>query len=385
MVKFVSSPVLGVDLTYHVQFTYEPSQNFITWTLDTDQRNDIDDVKGHWHVEQTPKDSSKSRVYYETGIALPSAALDMVKDGIPAPFRAMASFAPHWLKEMVVDKVGDKAIGGAISWLRDGSEVATENGANKLRPFQKFQPVSVDAAIEDVLKDGKVWKATNVVGNTAIGQAVMDVEATPGVVWDQLFDFASYPEKAPKVSSETEVYKRETQKTSLMGGKVERTSVKFVSPVQVGIKLTNHLDFTYDKSKNSATWQLDTAQKNDLDELQGHWHVERHPDDPRKARVFFEVGIVGPKWLPRWMMDKLMQRAINQATSWVKTEAELIGPQELTWGDELGELFEVLSPYIIASVVQVAAVGLLKYPWGATTSTTTSTATSTETDSDEED
>jgi len=196
---------------------------------------------------------------------------------------------------------------------------AKSSKEKKLTPFARGRPagISLTGAVMKKIVKGEVWTKTEISGNTAVAQAVMDVEASTTVVWNQLLGFPSYPKKAPMLSS-CEIYQRKDE-----GGGLERILVKFISPIAMGIKLIYHIDHTYEAPKKSITWTLDDSKKNDFQEIQGHWHVEEHPDSPSKSRVFYEIGLVAPSWLPKFVVSKLATSTTRDATAWVKRESEL--------------------------------------------------------------
>lgn len=201
---------------------------------------------------------------------------------------------------------------------------STSNGTQRLAPFQRGQPSSAsNQTVQDILERGEVWQNTHFKDNAVFGQAAMDIEAPPPVVWHQLLDFASYPGKVPSVES-CKVYKRKVE-----GASKERIFVQFVSSILPGITSTNHVEHVFEPAKDSVAWTLDSTQKNGFKQLQGHWHVAPHPKNPLKSRVFYEIGIVAPVWLPKWLVNKFAVKTVSDATTWIVKESELdIIPQE---------------------------------------------------------
>ena len=66
----------------------------MTWTLDYDKTSDMDDVSGHWHLEETPK--GRTRVFYACDI--------MLKGSVPGPImnylsKAALKSATAWVKK----------------------------------------------------------------------------------------------------------------------------------------------------------------------------------------------------------------------------------------------------------------------------------------------
>merc|ERR1712227_564005 len=107
--------------------------------------------------------------------------------------------------------------------------------------------------ISDALSQGKVYQSTALVGKTFVGRAIMDVDAPPKIVWNQLLGFDLYPRKVPMLKK-VDVYKVQ-QNSPAIGSK--EIFCKCVSPLAPGFKVTYHLDHIYDPRKGSMTWTLD--------------------------------------------------------------------------------------------------------------------------------
>jgi len=212
-------------------------------------------------------------------------------------------------------------LGLLLYWRSGRSELnsETEEAApqDRLSSFSRGRPSSIPmATAEASLSQGKPWFFSEVSGSVGTGKAVIDVDAPTEVVWRQLLDFSSYPKKV-NMLSDCAVYKRKKE------GKSERIFARFVSPVLPGYKFIYHCDHTYEPAKQSITWTLDWDKKNDMDDVQGHWHVEPHPSNKDQSRVFYEVKLKAPRYLPRMVIDVLTKKAIQDATTWVRKFSEL--------------------------------------------------------------
>ena len=71
----------------------------MTWRLDYDKSSDIDDVSGHWHLEDHPTKPKCTRVYYACDLKL--------KGAVPGP---------------VVNYVSKSALKVATGWVKKESE-----------------------------------------------------------------------------------------------------------------------------------------------------------------------------------------------------------------------------------------------------------------------
>lgn len=210
--------------------------------------------------------------------------------------------------------LGDARQGDGSS--SDGSESAHPH-RGKLKPFQRGKPSSIrlDSSDEKTLASGQPWFSVQRKGQIGIGKAVVDVAAPPDIVWGQLLDFDKYPGKVPKVGT-CKVYNKRRE------GRSQRIFVHFISPLLPGYKFQYYCDHTYEVRKSSMTWSLDYDRLSDFEDVQGHWHVEPHPENEGWARVFYEVQLMTPKYLPSIVVNLLTSRAIKDATTWVRTFSE---------------------------------------------------------------
>lgn len=75
----------------------------MTWTLDYEKTSDMDDVSGHWHLEE--RDGGlKTRVFYACDISL--------KGSVPGPVmnylsKAALKSATSWVKKQSEENAGD--------------------------------------------------------------------------------------------------------------------------------------------------------------------------------------------------------------------------------------------------------------------------------------
>lgn len=66
--KMLIGVMPGYSYEYYCDHTYCPSLDSVVWNLDYDKTSDFDDVSGHWHVEDHPRNPSQSRVFYACDI-----------------------------------------------------------------------------------------------------------------------------------------------------------------------------------------------------------------------------------------------------------------------------------------------------------------------------
>lgn len=96
----------------------------MTWTLDYEKTSDMDDVSGHWHLEE--RDGGlKTRVFYACDISL--------KGSVPGP---------------VMNYLSKAALKSATSWVKKQSE---ENAADfHVAEEYGYKPSVPSAVVEEV-------------------------------------------------------------------------------------------------------------------------------------------------------------------------------------------------------------------------------------------
>lgn len=101
--KMVVGVIPGYSYEYYCDHTYSPSHDSVVWTLDYDRTSDFDDVAGHWHVEDHPRNPQQSRVFYACDIKF--------KRAVPGP---------------VMNFLTKSALKQATGWVKRESEAKPE-------------------------------------------------------------------------------------------------------------------------------------------------------------------------------------------------------------------------------------------------------------------
>ena len=70
------------------------------------------------------------------------------------------------------------------------------------------------------------------------------------------------------------------------------------------------------------SWTLDYGRESDLDDSTGYWLVYPSPLDPQKTRVEYSVVLLIKGWVPGFIQTMLADSGVENATKWVKREAE---------------------------------------------------------------
>ena len=142
------------------------------------------------------------------------------------------------------------------------------------------------------------------------GISIMDIKAPPDKIWSVILDFGSYPKWIDQLSA-----------CKVLSRPGSHIMVEFQLRV-LGIGVQYWIDHTYNKEKGYLTWQLDYSKSSDLDDSTGYWLVYPAPDHPGFTRVEYTVDIRVSGWVPSSIEDMLAKKGLEQATTWVKRQAE---------------------------------------------------------------
>lgn len=237
------------------------------------------------------------------------------------PLKSMAALS------LMLAPSGNVVPGLSIGLKRNSSGIWSRMfGAGKLSTKKRASPfiagkpgVTLDLAVKMALASGRTWSTTKIEGHFGIARAVLDIKAPPAVVWRQLLDQGAYARKVPGCVR-SEVLKKSSSWG--LGGFTETTYLRQVSRPFPGFRLVAYQENVYEPGKSSMTLSLDENRKSDFDDFHGHWHVKKHPRDASKSRLFFEIAIVAPRWVPNWIITAVARRGILDLTAWVKRYSE---------------------------------------------------------------
>ena len=142
------------------------------------------------------------------------------------------------------------------------------------------------------------------------------MNAPTHIVWDRILDYNNYAKMVPK-TLESQNYRVEHHH----GRQTIYTRMKIGFS---GINLQFYIKHQYDPKLDSLTWTLDYTKKSDLDDSVGFWYVIPHPDYPdAQSRVYYSVEVRLFDWIPKFVVQFLSQKALTEATAWVKKFSEL--------------------------------------------------------------
>ena len=181
----------------------------------------------------------------------------------------------------------------------------------KAKKFSNPTPSTLTAdETAKLLSGGAVRKQVKYADAGGRGISIMDVSATPDQIWAVILDFGSYPKWIDQLSS-----------CKVLSKSGQHIFVEFQLKV-LGMGVQYWIDHTYNKEKGTLTWQLDYSKQSDLDDSTGYWLVYPAPDHPGFTRVEYTVDIRVSGWVPSAIEDMLAKKGLEQATGWVKKQAE---------------------------------------------------------------
>jgi hypothetical protein len=161
------------------------------------------------------------------------------------------------------------------------------------------------------------------------GVAIQDIQATPDVIWNRIAAFREYPRMVDHVE-QSEPY--------LEDGNDLR--VRFVLRV-IGFRYEYYIRHDFRPDQGYMTWTLDYSRQSDLDDSVGYWVVEDLPKRPGFSRLYYSIDMRTRSWMPGFLRTMIARQGLEDATGWVKKEAEALqrqrsGNRETGPGGELG-------------------------------------------------
>ena len=176
--------------------------------------------------------------------------------------------------------------------------------------FTNPAKATLSASEATTLSSGKAVLKQIQEGNGGRGVAIFDVSATPDQVWKVITSFEKYPS-----------YIEELSKVETYATKGNDLFVDFTIS-SWGFEVQYYIKHDYQPSKGYMTWTLDYSRESDLDDSTGYWLVYPSPLDPSKTRVEYSVDLRIKGWVPGFVQTMLAETGVENATKWVKREAE---------------------------------------------------------------
>ncbi len=176
--------------------------------------------------------------------------------------------------------------------------------------FTNPKKATLSASEKMTLSQGKAVLKQVQEGNGGRGVAIFDVNASEQDVWSVITSFKNYTS-----------YIDELAKCERYATKGNEILVDFVIS-SWGFDVQYYVKHDYQPTKGYMTWTLDYTRESDLDDSTGYWLVYPSPLDPNKTRVEYSVDLRIKGWVPGFIQTMLAETGVENATKWVKREAE---------------------------------------------------------------
>ena len=196
----------------------------------------------------------------------------------------------------------------SVAQAADPNKPHPHNGIST--KFTTPQKATLSATEAQQLSSGKpVFKQVQA-GNGGRGIAIFDVQANEQTVWSVISSLEKYPSWIDEIAK-CDIYKKE-------GNDIY---ADFVISTW-GVEVQYYIKHNYAPTKGYLTWELDYSRESDLDDSTGYWLVYPSPIDPSKTRVEYSVDLRIKGWVPSFIQTMLAESGVEDATKWVKREAE---------------------------------------------------------------
>jgi len=189
-----------------------------------------------------------------------------------------------------------------------------------IKPYRAEPPmVELTEAERGTLKQNMpVYKTVeDPESGTGRAVAVFQVNAPSPLIWKLLSSFKFYPRWIDGVTRAEHYKKNQKNKNKGKDIFVEFRLQKFP------IDYTYYIKHDYPtRQRDWGTWHLDYEKKSDLSDSVGFWRVVPSADNPNICTVTYSVEAAFFGYVPGFIKDMLKQKGLEQATVWVKREAE---------------------------------------------------------------
>ncbi len=139
---------------------------------------------------------------------------------------------------------------------------------------------------------------------------VMDLEIEPDRLWAVILAFQRYSDRVESMESSRLVKQDVLDDHQLIW--VDYELARF------WVSLNYRLVHEYWPAKSYLRWTLDPEHKNDLDSVDGYWHLQPHPTRPGWSRVYYGARLTAFDWLPNWVQNLLAQDGLDTTSHWLK-------------------------------------------------------------------
>jgi hypothetical protein len=142
------------------------------------------------------------------------------------------------------------------------------------------------------------------------GVAVFRVNADRDKVMSVILDFPQYINWLDKLTV-SEIYTAQD----------DRIFVRMVTRA-MALNVEWFVEHVVNKQDYWVTWTLDYSRNSDLDDSVGYWALREVSGQPGVTQVEYSVDIRLKGWVPGFVKKILVNQGLEDATSWVKIQAE---------------------------------------------------------------
>ena len=190
----------------------------------------------------------------------------------------------------------------------------THEHQGKLKPYLSEPPrLSFSEQQKMQLEAGEALFLHQDIDGAQRGVAVFQVNATPDTIWSVIKSFHAYPKWIEDINH-TEVY-------------LQRDEFIFVRFTASGLfgETVWYVEHEYPQDdRNWGAWRLDYDYRSDIDDSVGYWRVTKIPGTDNRSQVVYSADLRLGGVIASLFEDSFIADSLNQASIWVKREAELL-------------------------------------------------------------
>ena len=202
------------------------------------------------------------------------------------------------------------AVFPTFAWAADATAPHEHQGLIEAFPGVPPDAELARADLMTLRKGEPVLKQQNDGDSGGRGIAVFRVNADRDTVMDVILDYPSYTNWIDSLTV-SEVYKKTA----------DALFVRFVTRA-VAVNVEWFIQHRVNRADYWVTWTLDYSRNSDLDDSVGYWRLKEVPNQPGVTQVEYSVDIRLKGWVPGFVKNLLVNRGLEDATSWVKIQSE---------------------------------------------------------------
>ena len=147
---------------------------------------------------------------------------------------------------------------------------------------------------------------------TATARAAVEIDASPGRVWQVISDPVHLRASTRSVKTLTV----HSDQTGADG--VREQKLGYVLKVGLG-EVRYNVIRRYDLARNRMTWTLDTTRENDIAATEGLWTL--HPTGDGDTLFLYEARLDSGRAIPAFIQDELTEQSLKRFLSYVQQVA----------------------------------------------------------------